>query len=127
MCAKPERSAAEGDPVAAAYGVASPSPADRPSRHMPAYPPYPAAERFTGHRLNETNIAEVHAAASSFQDYISHDVARLRALPKLPPPFTPRSHRWIGKPVHEHEGPRATPKRRLGATHRAPKHQEGQP
>jgi hypothetical protein len=90
--------------------------------------PYPCVgEHFDGHLLPEDRIAALHVAAGPYQNFTSVDASRLRALPRLPPPpaFTPRSHRYTGRPTFDYEGPRQP--RRLGAFHRAPKHREVSP
>jgi hypothetical protein len=77
---------------------------------------YPCkGERFDGYLMPEDRIAALHDAAGRFECVTADNVARLRALPKLPPPgpFTPRSHRWAGKPDLDYEGPRI---RRPGAS-----------
>jgi len=118
----PCRSAAEGAPV---VGCSLDS---RRTSPLTASSTYPLKHRFPGHLRSEATIAEFHAAGGSYQDYTLDDVSRLRALAKLPAPeaFTPRSHRYLGLPTFEHEGPRTPAKRRhFGANERrAPKPQE---
>jgi hypothetical protein len=75
---------------------------------------YPARARFPGHRYAEDRIAAMYGTVR-YPDYDASDVARVRALPPppAPPPFAPRSHRYLGRPTFEHRDA-YTPKRRYG-------------